>query len=207
MQTIPADQIGFDFDGVIADIGEVFIRLARVDHGYNSIALEQITTFQVEECLDMDLRIVEKIFTDILEDSVGTGLKPMTGAIETLTRLTSIDGVTIITARPQTDPVRDWLEHHCGSEAAAKMLLVTSGDHDDKERYIRRHNLSYFIDDRVNTCVQLAASGLTPLVFSQPWNRGQHSLRSVESWRDIDTMLGFENACDAARPATFCRAK
>lgn len=193
MSTIPADQIGFDFDGVIADIGEAFIRLACSDHGYCSLELDDIKTFQVEECLEIDLKIVEQIFHDILADSVSTGLKPMDGAIETLTRLTGLNGVIIITARPHIGPVRDWLDLYCGSETAAKITLITSGNHDEKERFIRQHNLSYFVDDRVNTCIQLAASGLTPVVYDQPWNRGQHDLKTVDSWRAIDVMLGLHH--------------
>jgi len=191
MHTIPRDQIGFDFDGVIADIGEAFIRLACTDHGYCTLELDDIKNFQVEQCLDIDLWVVEKIFHDILNDSVGTGLRPIAGSIETLTRLTRMNGATIITARPELDPVRDWLDLHCGSETAAEIKLITSGTHDAKEHFIRHHNLSYFVDDRVHTCMQLAASGLTPLVFNQPWNRGQHHLRTVENWQEIDVILGL----------------
>lgn len=191
MLTIPPDQIGFDFDGVIADIGETFIRLACKEHGYCSLELDHIKTFQVEECLDIPFEIVARIFEDILQDSINTGLKPIAGAIETLIHLSSRSSVTIITARPEIDPVRKWLDLYCGLETSEKITLVTSGDHDDKERYIRQHNLSYFVDDRVHTCVQLSEAGLTPLVFSQPWNRGQHDLVSVESWQEISCMLGL----------------
>jgi hypothetical protein len=30
---------------------------------------------------------------------------------------------------------------------------------------------------------------ITPLVFSQPWNRGRHDLQSVESWLEIHALL------------------
>ena len=191
MLTIPPDQIGFDFDGVIADIGETFIRLACTDHGYCALELDSIKTFQVEECLDIPYEIVVRIFEDILQDSIKTGLKPIDGAVETLDQLSRRSSVTIITARPDIDPVRNWLDLYCGSEISDKITLITSGHHDDKERYIRQHNLSYFVDDRLNTCVQLSEAGLTPVVFSQPWNRGRHGLVSVESWQEISDLLGL----------------
>ena len=189
MLTIPPDQIGFDFDGVIADIGETFIRLACREHGYCSLDVNNIKTFQVEECLDIPLEVVVRIFEDILQDSINTGLKPIAGAIETLTRLSSRGSVTIITARPEIDPVRKWLDHYCGLETSEKITLVTSGDHDDKERYIRQHNLSYFVDDRAHTCVQLSEAGLTPVVFSQPWNQNGHNLQSVENWTEVQDLI------------------
>jgi len=189
MIRIPPGQIGFDFDGVIADIGETFIRLACTEHGYCSLDLNSITTFQVEECLDIPFETVTRIFQDILTDSISTGLKPIAGAVETLGRMSERTDVTIITARPEIEPVREWLAFHCGPETAERITVVSSGDHDDKERYIRQHDLAYFVDDRVHTCVQLAEAGLTPVVFSQPWNRGQHDLASVESWGELSTML------------------
>ncbi len=74
---IDPEKLGFDFDGVIADIGEAFVRLACNEFGYCSLRVEDLSSFQVEECLDIPGRIIDRIFDDILEDSLGSGLKPM----------------------------------------------------------------------------------------------------------------------------------
>lgn len=182
-------RIGFDFDGVIADIGEAFIRLACSGHGFCSLRLEDLKSFQVEECLDLPGHIIERIFDDILEDSVGSGLRPMAGAVETLTGLSRISAVTVITARPKLEPVRDWFDHHCPAETSRKIHLIATGDHDDKERYIRQCGLHHFVDDRTATCLQLAEAGLAPLVFGQPWNRGRHQLPVVDDWQQIGALL------------------
>ncbi|MBT8328096.1 MAG: hypothetical protein HKP52_04580 [Desulfofustis sp.] len=187
---IAPDQIGFDFDGVIADIGEAFIRLACTKYGHCDLALEQISSFQVEKCLNMPRPTIDKVFEDILQDSIGTGLKPIDGAVESLKQLSRRAPVTIITARPEIGPVSDWLQLHYGSEAA-RIKLVSSGDHDDKERFIREHDILYFIDDRLTTCRMLAESGLKPLVFSQPWNSAGHDLPSVSNWQEILELIDF----------------
>ena len=57
-------EIGFDFDGVIADTVEAFIRIACEQHGLCGIRPEDITRFAVEHCLDMDETIAESIFLD-----------------------------------------------------------------------------------------------------------------------------------------------
>ncbi len=176
--------IGFDFDGVIADIGEAFIRLACSKYDYCDVKLEQLRSFQVDQCLDLPVDTIEQIFDDILKDSIATELRPINGAVESLKRLHSHSPVTIITARPEIGPVRDWLQRYFGNHAEG-IKLITSGDHDDKERYIRQNNLLYFIDDRATTCIKLAEAGLKPLVFSQPWNRDQHDLPAVNSWKEI----------------------
>jgi len=63
------------------------------------------------------------------------------------------------------------------------------GDHNDKARYIHEHNLRYFVDDRAETCRQLAVENITPLVFSQPWNQDRQDMRSVTSWQEIRQLI------------------
>ncbi|HID03812.1 MAG TPA: hypothetical protein EYP18_11505 [Desulfobacterales bacterium] len=182
-------EIGFDLDGVIADTGEAFIRLACEEFDYCSFRLEDITSFQVEDCLNIPTDKVEQIFHAILQDSLGTGLQPLPGAVEVITGMTTQAPVTIITARPLEKPVADWLDHFFSEETCKKIHLVAMGDHDDKARYIKEHNLKYFVDDRVKTCLQLAETEITPIVFQQPWNHNKHKLNSVSSWQEIHTLL------------------
>ncbi len=99
IRDIPPGNIGFDIDGVVADTMEAFIRMARVDYG-EKIHPEEITDFMVEECLDLDPEIIEKIFSRLLSDPIAAGLKPMTGAVETIRDLSRTAPVTFITARP-----------------------------------------------------------------------------------------------------------
>jgi hypothetical protein len=182
-------QIGFDLDGVIADTASTFIRLACEEHNYCSFSLADITSFHVEDCLDIPMPLVNRIFTDILEDSLGTGLTPMPGAVEVLSEMAAATTVTIITARPLLQPAREWIDSFFPPKASRAINLIAMGDHDDKARYIHDHNLSYFVDDRAETCRQLAANNITPLVFSQPWNHDRHDLRSVASWQEIRELL------------------
>ncbi|MBL4901455.1 hypothetical protein JYT85_02225 [Desulfocapsa sp. AH-315-G09] len=183
------NEIGFDLDGVIADTGEAFIRLACEEFDYCSFRLEDITSFQVEDCLSIPTDKVEQIFYAILKDSLGTGLQPFPGAVDVITGMAAQAPVTIITARPLEKPVSDWLDHFFSSETCKQIKLVAMGDHDDKARYIKDHNLNYFVDDRVETCLQLAETNITPIVFNQPWNHNKHSLHSVSNWQEIQDLL------------------
>lgn len=185
MLKIHPTHLGFDFDGVIADIAEAFIRLACQDYGCCSFRFEDITHFDVEQCLDIDPEIVEAIFTRILNDSVATGLLPMPGAVEVLGELTEHGEVTMVTARSEPKPVYDWLTSVMPSAVCRKIRIVAMGEHDDKPRHVRENGLQYFIDDRAETCHQLDRAGISPIVFSQPWNRGRHSFASVSSWQEI----------------------
>jgi uncharacterized HAD superfamily protein len=186
---IQSKEIGFDLDGVIADTAEAFIRLACEEHAFCSFTLDDITTFQVEECLEIPIPVVERIFEAILRDSLASGLQPMKGAVEVITEMTASAPVTIITARSLQRPVEEWLEHFFPARVCDHIHLVAMGRHDDKARYIHEHMLRYFVDDRAETCLQLADTAITPFVFSQPWNQGKHGLQSVGSWQEIRAML------------------
>jgi 5'(3')-deoxyribonucleotidase len=180
----PAD-LGFDFDGVIADTAEVFIRLACDKYSLCDIMVEDITNFEVEECLDIAPDIVRSIFTDVLLDSIGTGLKPMPGAIEVLAELTEKATITIITARPEPGPVHAWLETVLPQKACSHIHIIAMGAHDNKVHHVQKSGLTHFIDDRAETCTQLDSAGIGAIVFTHPWNTHRHNLPTVGSWQEI----------------------
>lgn len=186
---IKSHEIGFDLDGVIAETGATFLRLACQDFGHCDFSLEDIKDFEVENCLGIPKEHVEQLFYVIMKNSLQCGLQPMEGAVDVLTELATQAQVTIITARPLTQPVHDWLDHFFPAETCKNINLVATGDHDDKFRYIKDHNLQYFVDDRVETCLQLAETDITPIVYNQPWNRGRHELQNVSNWLDIKNRL------------------
>ncbi|MBU1568501.1 MAG: hypothetical protein KJ630_23105 [Proteobacteria bacterium] len=186
---IPISEVGFDFDGVIADTAEAFIRLACAEHGYCGFTREDITNFELENCLNIPQTLVEKIFTDILTDSIATELLPMPGAVESLERFAGIGTLTIITARPLKKPVFAWLERYFSGPTREKIRVIATGDHNDKVRHIHQHGLKYFIDDRAETCIQLAREAITPYVFNQPWNRNRHELQTVADWGEIRALV------------------
>ena len=190
---ISPHEIGFDFDGVIADTTTTFIEIACGKYNYCSFTMDDITSFQVEECLPMPVNVVNRIFLEILEDSLAVGLKPLPGAVEVLSDMAQCGPVTVITARHIKQPLIDWFDNYFSPRSRKAIKLVVMGDHDDKLRYIQEHNLRFFVDDRAETCQQLAATSVSPLVFSQPWNRNRHNLPTVSNWQEIRAMLNLPN--------------
>ena len=177
--------LGFDFDGVIADTAETFLRLACEEYNLCDIRLEDITHFDVEQCLNVNPEIINTIFMRVLKDSIGTGLQPMPGAVDVLCELADMAVVTVVTARPYSGPVHDWLKTMLPKSTLPKIRVVAMGAHDDKSRHVHKQGLQYFIDDRAETCVQLTETGINSIVFSQPWNQDRHQLPTVNSWQEI----------------------
>ncbi len=187
---IHPEELGFDFDGVIADIGEAFLRLACEEYNYCSFTLGDINSFQVEECIDMPPFLIEKVFDDILRDSLATKLQPMPGVVKVMENLALVAPVTIITARNRAQPVYDWIDHFFPQKTRDKIRLVAMGDHDDKVRYLHKMGILHFVDDRLETCRQIADAKLTPHLYSHPWNHhNDNSFNTVRNWDDIQSMV------------------
>jgi len=186
---IKCHEIGFDLDGVIASTGETFLSLACQKFGHCSFDLEDISDFEVEECLGIPKDHVEQLFYTIMKDSLKVGLQPMEGAVSVISAIAKQAPVTIITARPLSKPVEDWLQHFFPEQTCSKIKLVATGDHNDKTRYIQEHNIRYFVDDRVETCLQLSETNIIPIVYNQPWNIDRHTLQNVNNWQDIKNRL------------------
>jgi len=177
--------IGFDIDGVVADTSEAFIRLAADDYSI-TIHPEELTDFMAEKCLTCSPQIISEIFDRLLKIPLEVNLRPIPHAISVLRKFAEAAPLTFITARPDPGPISTWLEAHLGTTAYAQSRIVATGDHDGKVPHIRRFGLNYFVDDRHQTCNQLATEpDITPIVFSQPWNRGRHTHSSVASWHEI----------------------
>jgi 5'(3')-deoxyribonucleotidase len=181
---LPLTSLGFDIDCVVADTMEAFIRIAREEYTID-IKPEQITHFNVEQCLNMDDAIVQNIFHKLMVDPIGYKLKLLPDARPVLQKIQTQAPLTFITARPLRDPIVDWLEHELGSQITADMHIIAMGDHDSKTEHILDLGLTHFIDDRFETCETLAQEGIIAMVFDQPWNSGRHSLPVVRSWQDI----------------------
>lgn len=185
---ISSAHLGFDIDGVVADTSEAFIRMAAEDYGI-AIHPEELTDFLVEECLTCSPKIIAEIFDRLLKTPLEVNLQPIPHAITVLQELAQEAPLTFITARPDPEPISAWLESHLGAAVFAQTRIVATGDHDTKAPHIRRFGLRYFVDDRHLTCNRLASEpDITPIVYSQPWNRGRHTLNSVESWHEIRTL-------------------
>lgn len=182
---IAPELIGFDIDGVVADTAEAFIRLAAKDHGIKGIRLQDITEFDVAQCLPIGRETAEAIFEVLLTAPLDADLRPMPNAVAVLTALAARAPLTFITARPREEPIAAWLCQLLGPRIFNNCRLIAMGNHDGKYSYIKELGLRYFVDDRAQTCIDLHQEGLTPLVYEQPWNQGRHQLRTVDSWLTI----------------------
>ncbi len=186
--SIPPNKIGFDFDCVIADTAATFLQILCRKHGFCGYSLEDITDFEVTHCLDVPKELAVNIFLGLEENPLP--IPPVAGAVAVLKKMAEKCRPVIITARTESRPVEEWLQHYLPDIGSGRFQIAASGDPDEKRSHIQEYGLDYFVDDRAETCEALQED-IIPLIFDRPWNRKNKTtaLQRVMSWQDIDKLL------------------
>jgi len=189
---IDPKSLAFDIDGVFADTMTLFLDIARDEHNINSIKYEDITTYFLEECLDIDTKTINEIIIRIMDGGYAAELKPLYGAVDVLSRIGRDHGpLLFVTARPYIGPIHDWILKLLPFEPEL-IDVVATGSFEDKADVILSKGYSCFVEDRLDTCFLLKDAGINPVLFKQPWNRGSHPFLAVGTWRELESMIGFK---------------
>ncbi len=189
MIKIKPHDIAFDIDGVVADTMSSFIHVAKKQFGINSIRKEQITSYWLEDCLGIPDETIKSIINQILEDPFGTKLKPIDGAIETLSQISNHAPLYFVTARPVQRPIEIWLKTVLQDVPPDKIKVLATGQHDLKPKVLKKLGKTFFVEDHLETCHNIHKAGLKPIVFNQPWNQGQTPFARIGSWNELRELL------------------
>lgn len=188
----PGD-IAFDIDGVVADTVSLFIAIAEEEYRIENLRYEDITRYSLLEAPEMDPAIVKTIVGRLLAGRHGgRRLNLFDGAETVLRRLGALQPpILFVTARPDADAINQWIcETVPLAETAVK--VVATGSSDQKVPVLLAHGISYFVEDRLETCPAVASAGITPIVFRQPWNRHNRHFIEVASWDELEALIAFD---------------
>jgi uncharacterized HAD superfamily protein len=187
---IPRDQLAFDIDGVVADIMTTFLDLARERYNQgHHLRYEHITTFMLSECLDLPTWIIDELIRELIDRPHELDISPFPRAVPVLTRLAQETPLLFVTARDRARPIERWLHRNLAEVPPAAIRVLATGDPDTKIHHLKDHGIKYFVEDRLETCLQLAGHGITPIVFAQPWNRHPHPFPEVADWPALEGIL------------------
>jgi hypothetical protein len=95
-----------------------------------------------------------------------------------------------ITARPYLGPIRNWINQTLRLDPATFEVIAT-GSHEAKAGILQQRNISYFVEDRLDTCFLLQDAAVQPILYRQPWNREQHPFVEVGSWDELQALIEF----------------
>lgn len=186
---LPRERLGFDIDGVVADIMTTFLEMARELHGPHPFTLADITTFHLEDCLDLPSPLIRRLIRELIDRPHELPIQPLPQAVEVLTRLAQEAPLVFVTARDRAEPIQLWLNRTLAGVPPRDIWVMAAGDPEAKVRYLHTHAIEYFVEDRLETCFDLARAGITPIVFAQPWNRRPHPFPEVRSWPELAALL------------------
>jgi len=192
-KTLIPGLFAFDIDGVVADTMGTFISIARKDYGIKDIRKEQITDYWIEQCLPVPEKIVWEIVERIVEDPFGVGLRPITGAKEALLAFARYaTPLTFVTARPKKSSIEMWLQELLNELPKEHIRVIATGEHAKKVEVLKDEGYRYFVEDNIETCLQLYEVGINAIVFDQPWNRSSTPFKRVRSWRELLELTGLD---------------
>jgi uncharacterized HAD superfamily protein len=188
---IDPTSVAFDIDGVVADTMTLFLDIARQEYNLNSIQYNDITSYKLEECLDIDPEVIDAIVLRILDGNYSATLHPIAGAAEGLAKIQRhCRPIIFITARPYPGPIRDWMKKTLQLDPASFEVIAT-GSHEAKAGILRQRKISFFVEDRLETCFLLQNAEVKPVLYRQPWNREQHPFVEVGSWDELQALIEF----------------
>jgi hypothetical protein len=187
---IQPEQLGFDIDGVIANTMQLFLDIARRVYGLNHIQIEDITTYNLEHCLDMEPEMIRAITDRIIDGDYPCRLFPIDGAAGVLKRLAAYGPIHMVTARPALGPIEPWIAQLLtGMEGDVHM--VATGGFEEKADVLRHLNIRYFVEDRLETCYLLKDQGIHAVLFAQPWNRQRRPFVEVSGWPELEMLIDW----------------
>ncbi len=188
---ISPTSLAFDIDGVVADTMGLFLRIAREDYQVGDVTYEEITSYLLEDCLGLkiDKKIIDAIIIRLLNGDYVQSLEPIDGAARVLKKLASVNKpLLFVTARPYPGPIYDWMNETLGL-TKDDIHIIPTGAFDKKIDVLLEHDITYFVEDRLETCFDLSEAGLQPVLFKQPWNRKRHPFQEVANWRELDALI------------------
>jgi uncharacterized HAD superfamily protein len=184
-------KIGFDIDGVLADTMRLFLDILLNDYGINHITLNDITRYELQACLDVDPEIISAANQSIIDGNYTGRLEPIDGAARVLKRLCAYGPIRLVTARPYPGPIQPWVEELLPPEHYPVQITATGG-FDSKADILKAERITYFVEDRLDTCFLLQNYDITPVLFAQPWNRLPHPFQEVSGWAQLEGLIDWE---------------
>jgi uncharacterized protein len=182
-------QLAFDIDGVVADIMSTFIAVAKEHYNIHHIRYDDIVEFDLVSCLSMDEAVVWEIIDLLLNRPEELAIDPFPGAVPVLTKLSRNQPLLFVTARDKPEPIFTWLTKNLPEVSLENIKIIATGDPETKIDYLQAHGITYFVEDRLETCFQLARHGIQPLLYDQPWNRRPHSFPIIYTWQDLANLI------------------
>ncbi len=190
MLAIQPHEIAFDIDGVFADTFRTFLAKAGEWYGLK-MEYEALEDYFFWKTFNLEGDSINRLMHGILFEPIEIGIRPISGAVEVLTRLSNRGTLRFITARSESEPILEWMRVFLPTVAGDSIHIVATGESVDKLPVLKEQGVKYFVEDRLDTCFLISETTTTPIVFDQPWNRKPHPFQVVNCWDEIASLIDW----------------
>lgn len=180
--------IGYDFDGVIFNLGPIIAEEASKILGRN-IDVSEITKYGLSECLNITEDQVRYIINSCWEDKWFQNNYFISGALDGLELMGSLNiPISVISARPHPERIKKYLLTHLDMDPT--MINVYYAQSCDKGALAKDLNMNMFVDDHFVSLDSMSKHGILPLLFDAPWNQEPTNYYyRIKSWEEIKEII------------------
>lgn len=175
-------KLGVDLDGVVVDIVGAMLPHLSLVCGYE-VTERDIGCYEFQTALGLDDSQMDRVWNLVEQERLYSRALPVDGAVTYLAELNGVDW-RFVTSRPKwtRGVTLDWLN---GYGLGHREVVFTSRG---KPAAVDL-GLNVFIEDDMETALELAGHGVHVLLFDHPWNQASDlpdNCRRVHSWAEID---------------------
>jgi hypothetical protein len=182
--------IGFDFDSVVVNTDFVLCCILTSHLGL-SIYPEDIHHYGLEKNFpQLSPEEVQQIIDRLGTMEETLSIPPIPGAFDFIRWYAKSCPIYLITNRCEIAPVEAYFKDHLDLKTFKKCMFFSTKD---KGSLCRKLGITHYIDDCPANIVNLANSGIVPMMFLQNWNvklfTGRELItqlvRFIHSWEDV----------------------
>jgi uncharacterized HAD superfamily protein len=179
-------KIGIDIDGVTADFVTPFLPVLRRILS-RDVRYEDITTYRFQDAFGFGEEVELHTQAEIDRLDLLRHLPQVPGALEIINRLSVAHEVHFVTARPGDrwgSVTKDWLGA-CGFVYRSVMFR-------EGRKAEVADGFSVFVEDKLETALELADVGIHVFLFDRPWNQAEglpENCVRVSSWQEIEDQM------------------
>ena len=192
-ELIQPTELAFDIDGVVADTMSLFVRLAHDRYGLSHITKDNMTCYNLHNCLNLEPEVIDDLICLTLDDEHTLQIPPMPMAPDVLTELANHGPLRFVTARIWPESIISWLQQTLPQVSPENIQVIATGLPEAKLAILKDLQVRYFVEDRLETCHLLAQDGIQPLLYDQPWNRVPNQFPRFDSWLQLRQIMLPEN--------------
>ncbi len=187
-------KIGFDLDDVLLDMSDLILTHLNTQLNKN-ISKEDLTTFHyIEEVFGLNEDETNKYMEYLYSDAGHKNVRPVTGAVESISRIGKNNEIYIVTAKPDTleKNTKEWLNSHflpVFKDVHFTNQYMSKKIQKRKSDICEAMGIQIFVDDSLSNAKDISSVNIPVLLFDTPWNQTDvlpDLVKRVYSWDEIE---------------------